>query len=413
MSGSSSGPVTNDVLDGIKVLEVAAWTFVPAGGAVLAEWGAEVIKVEPKDGGDPQRGLVSSGLIPSGPGGVNYIIEVPNRGKKSIGIDLRTPGGREVLYALAKDADVFLTNYLPSARAKLGIDLEDLRKVNPDIIYVRGSAHGPKGEDADAPGYDGVSYWSRGGIAYALSGAEAEPVGARPAFGDVMGGLTIAGGVAAALFKRQRTGETSVIDVSLLGLAAWNLGPDVTSAKIFDRNPEPTKDRRKMPNPLVNNYRTKDGRWVTLMMLQLGRYFDEVMNLIGLESVLADERFGDDMNRYLNRGALIDLMDQRFEERTLAEWVEVLQPLSGAWSVLQTPIELHDDRAVIANGYIPQVTTQSGTDFGMPVNPVQFDEVQVVPTGAPEHGQHTEEVLLDAGVEWDAIERYKADGAIL
>ncbi len=408
-----SSPVVNDVLAGIKVLEVAAWTFVPAGGAVLAEWGAEVVKVEPRDGGDPQRGLVSSGLIPSGPGGVNYIIEVPNRGKKSIGIDLTTPGGREVLYALAKDADVFLTNYLPSARAKLGIDLEDLRKVNPDIIYVRGSSHGPKGEDADSPGYDGVSYWSRGAIAYAHSGAAGDPVNPRPAFGDVMGGLTIAGGVAAALFKRQRTGETSVIDVSLLGLAAWNLGPDVTSAKIFDRNPEPSRDRRKLPNPLVSNYRTRDGRWITLMMLQQGRYWAEVMTLLGLDDLLADERLADDLGRYQNRAEIVDRMDAVFADRDLAEWVVALKSLSGAWSVLQTPIELHDDASVVANGYIPQVTTQNGTDFGMPVNPVQFDEVQVVPSGAPEHGQHTEELLLDAGVEWDDIERYKKDGAIL
>lgn len=405
--------VVNDVLAGIKVLEVAAWTFVPAGGAVLAEWGAEVTKVEPREGGDPQRGLVSSGLIPSGPGGVNYIIEVPNRGKKSIGIDLSTPGGREVVYQLAKTADVFLTNYLPSARAKLGIDLADLRRANPDIIYVRGSAHGPKGEDADSPGYDGVSYWSRGGIAYALSGAEAEPVGARPAFGDVMGGLTIAGGVAAALFKRQRTGETSVIDVSLLGLAAWNLGPDVTSARIFDRNPEPAKDRRKMPNPLVSNYRTADGRWITLMMLQQARYWPEVLTLLGLEELLADPALADDVGRYQKRGEVIDRLDETFASRPLAEWVEILKPLSGAWSVLQTPIELHDDAAVIANGYITQVTTQNGTEFGMPVNPVQFDEIQVRPAGAPEHGQHTEELLLEAGVEWDDIERYKKDGAIL
>jgi crotonobetainyl-CoA:carnitine CoA-transferase CaiB-like acyl-CoA transferase len=406
-------PVVNDVLAGIKVLEVAAWTFVPAAGAVLAEWGAEVVKVEPRDGGDPQRGLVSSGLIPRGAGGVNYIIEVPNRGKKSIGIDLSTAPGREVLYRLAATSDVFLTNHLPAARRKLGIDVDDIRAVNPDIIYVRGSAHGPNGRDADSPGYDGVSYWSRGGIAYALTGAERPPVTPRPAFGDVMGGLTIAGGVAAALFKRQRTGTPSVLDVSLLGLAAWNLGPDITSAKLYDRNPEPSHDRRTLPNPLVNNYRTKDGRWITLMMLQMGRFFDEVMQLLGLHHLLTDEHFADDVSRYRNRADIVDALDEVFASRTLADWTVALQPLSGAWSVLQTPMELHDDDAVIANGYIPQVTATSGAQFGMPVNPVQFDGVQVVPAGAPEHGQHTEELLLEAGVGWDEIERYKESGAIL
>lgn len=135
------------MLSGVRVLEVAAWTFVPAAGAVLAEWGgADVIKVEPRDGGDPQRGLVTSGIV-SGADQVNYMIEVPNRGgKKSIGIDLRTPGGREVLLELAKTADVFLTSYLPSRRKRLGFDVDDIRAVNPpNIIYVRGSGHGPKG----------------------------------------------------------------------------------------------------------------------------------------------------------------------------------------------------------------------------------------------------------------------------
>src|SRR5205823_465384 len=188
----------------------------------------DVIKVEHPVGGDPQRGLISSGLVPAGAGGVNYMIEVPNRGKRSVGIDLATEGGREILLKLAAQSDVFLTNYLPHIRTKLGIDVEDIRKANPEIIYVRGSGHGPKGPDADKPGYDGVSYWSRGGIAAALTpNGQPWPTGSRPAFGDVMGGMTLAGGIAAALFKRERTGETSVVDVSLLGLAAWNLGPDV------------------------------------------------------------------------------------------------------------------------------------------------------------------------------------------
>ena len=161
----------NDVLAGVKVLEVAAWTFVPAAGAVLAEWGADVIKVEPREGGDPQRGLISMGLVPAGRGGVNYMIEVPNRGKKSIGIDLKTARRPRARPEAGRDGDVFLTNYLPSAREKFGIDVDDIRAVNPNIIYVRGSGHGTKGPDADKPGYDGVSYWSRGGIGSALTPA--------------------------------------------------------------------------------------------------------------------------------------------------------------------------------------------------------------------------------------------------
>jgi crotonobetainyl-CoA:carnitine CoA-transferase CaiB-like acyl-CoA transferase len=392
---------------------VAAWTFVPAAGAVLAEWGAEVIKVEPREGGDPQRGLVTMGLVPEGAGGVNYMIEMPNRGKKSIGIDLSTPGGQEVVRELAKSCDAFVTSYLPSRRKAFGIDVDDIRAVNPDIIYVRGSGYGPKGSDADRPGYDGVSFWSRGGICKALTRPEAEPVKQTPAFGDLLGGMTIAGGIAAALYRRKATGVPSVVDVSLLGLAAWTLTPDVTASYLYGENPLPTFTHSDAPNPLVGDYRTKDGRYITLMMLQGDRYYAEVMNLIGRPDLVDDERFADRLARFENRVELIAIMDDVFAQRKLEEWREILAPLSGAWSVQQAPGELRDDRAVIANGYIPTVTTMSGAPYELPANPVQFDEEHVVPAGAPEHGQHTEEILLEAGIDWDKIEHYKQTGAVL
>ena len=404
----------NDVLGGIRVLEVAAWTFVPAAGAILAEWGAEVIKVEPRVGGDPQRGLVTMGLVPEAAGGVNYMIEMPNRGKKSIGIDLSTPGGREVLLTLAKTCDVFLTSYLPGRRTHFGIDVDDIRAVNPDIIYVRGSGYGPMGSESDRPGYDGVSFWSRGGIADALTPADVtEPVKQTPAFGDLLGGMTIAGGIAAALYKRKATGQPSVVDVSLLGLAAYALTPHVTASDLYGDLPLPSFGHADAPNPLVSNYRTKDGRYITLMMLQRDKFFDEVMRVIGRSDILDDPRFAAGQARFDNRIELIRILDDTFAERTVDDWREILKPLSGAWSVLQEAGELVADPAVVANGYIPSVTAMSGASYRLPTNPVQFDQRHVVPDGAPEHGQHTEEILMDAGVEWDDIERYKEQGAIL
>jgi crotonobetainyl-CoA:carnitine CoA-transferase CaiB-like acyl-CoA transferase len=394
---------------------VAAWTFVPSAGAVLAEWGAEVIKVEPRDGGDPQRGLVTMGLVHGGDQ-VNYMVEVPNRGKKSIGIDLRTPGGREVLLELAKTSDVFLTSYLPSRRQRLGFDVEDIRAVNPNIVYVRGSGHGPKGPDADKPGYDGVSYWSRGGIATALTEATEgvpELVRSRPAFGDLLGGMTIAGGIAAALYKRATTGSGSVVDVSLLGLAAWNLSPDIAVSRLNDGAPATTFSHADAPNPLVNNYRTSDGRYITLMMLQFDKFFAEAMTAIGLPEVITDERFREPVARFESRVALIAMIDAEFAQRNLAEWRAALAGLSGAWGVVQTPGEVCDDPAAVANGYVAKTTTMAGAPYELAVNPVQFDEQQVIPPGAPEHGQHTEEILMDAGLEWDRIQQLKDDGAIL
>jgi crotonobetainyl-CoA:carnitine CoA-transferase CaiB-like acyl-CoA transferase len=401
------------VLNGVRVLEVAAWTFVPSAGAVLAEWGAEVIKVEPRNGGDPQRGLVTMGIVDDGGGSVNYMIEIPNRGKKSIGVDLMTPGGQEVVRELAKTCDVFLTSYLPNRRTKMGIDVDDIRAVNPSIVYVRGSGHGPKGPDSDKPGYDGVSYWARGGIATVLSEEADELVRSRPAFGDLLGGMTIAGGIAAALYKKATTGEGSVVDVSLLGLAAWNLSPDVAVSQIHGGGAIPMYGHADAPNPLVGTYRTKDHRHVQLMMLQLDKFYPEAMRAIGLPELIDDPRFAESASRFDNRVALIALLDDAFAHRTLAEWRETLAGLSGAWGVVQTPGELCQDSAITANGYVAHTTTMNGLPYALPTNPVQFDEQPVVPTGAPEHGQHTEEVLMDAGMAWDVIEKYKEAGAIL
>src|ERR1700733_14381394 len=322
------------------------------------------------------------GLIPGGPTAVNYMIEMPNRGKKSIGIDLTTPGGQEVVYELAKNSDVFLTSYLPGRRKHFGIEVEQIRAANADIIYVRGSGYGPQGPDADRPGYDGVSFWSRGGIA-------------------------------AALYKRKSTGETSIVDVSLLGLAAWAMTPQVTAAMLYGGDPIPTFTHRDMPNPLVGNYKTKDDRYITLMMLQGNKFYPEFMTVIGRADLISDERFADGHSRFENRGELIDILDEEFASRTADQWGDILKPLSGAWAVLQKPSELRNDPAVVANGYIPTVNAMNGAPYILPTNPVQFDGHHVAPTGAPEHGQHTEEIMLEAGIDWDKIEQYKQDGSVL
>ena len=210
-------PPMTDVLAGTRILEVAMWAFVPSAGAVLADWGADVLKVELPGIGDPQRAILGTGFLPGGDGDVDYMVEIPNRGKRSIAIDLTTDDGLELLYRLAETADVFLTNWLPDARRRRRIDVEHIRARNPDIIYVRGHGQGARGPEAERGGYDSSSYWSRGGIAYAVSPPEQpHPVRMRSAFGDIMGGLTLAGAIGAALYRRERTGEASVVDVSLL-----------------------------------------------------------------------------------------------------------------------------------------------------------------------------------------------------
>src|SRR5437667_5110651 len=203
------------VLDGIRVLEVAEWGFVPSAGTVLGDWGAEVIKVEHPRFGDPIRGLITGGLIP-GASGRNFIVEQLGRNKRSLGLDLTKPAGRELLDRLVARADVFLTSFLDDARERLRLTYEDLRRVNPRLVYAKGHGQGARGPDARRGGYDGVSFWARGGVADRLSGY-GPYVQQRPAFGDFIGGMCLAGGIAGALYHRERTGQGIEIDVSLLG----------------------------------------------------------------------------------------------------------------------------------------------------------------------------------------------------
>jgi len=401
----------SQVFAGVRVIEVAQWWFVPAAGAVLADWGADVIKIEHPMSGDPQRGLVTSGLVPP-TGGVNFMVEQPNRGKRSVGLDLGRPAGRDLLYRLVETADVFLTNFLPAARRRLAIEVDDLRRVNPRIIYVRGHGQGARGPERERGGYDAASFWCRGGIANALTppGAGA-PVMQRAAFGDSAGGMTVAGGVAAALFHRERTGEAAVVDVSLLGTAMWIMAPDIIATRLLGID-LPVSDRTQPPNPIVNSYRTRDGRWLFLNMLQPDRYWPDLCRHLGRPDLIADPRFADGRARFEHRAECVRELDAIFAARTLAEWRGALADAEGVWAPMQSARELAEDPQAVANGYLPQVDRGVGTPFALVASPVQFDETAPALRPAPELGQHTEEVLLALGLSWDEIAAAKEAGAI-
>jgi len=403
-----------NVLDGVRVLEVAQWWFVPSAGAVLADWGAEVIKIEHPETGDPQRGLVTSGLVPQG--GFNFMWEQPNRSKRSVAIDLASDAGRELLYRLAERSDVFLTSFLPEARRRLRIDVEDLRVVNPRIVYARGSGQGARGPEAERGGYDGASFWARGGVAAALtSDPSGPPVSQRPAFGDGIGGMALAGGIAAALFRRERTGEAAVLDLSLLATAMWTLAPDITMAKALTGlgGRLPRFDRRTSPNPIVNAYATKDARWLMLIMLQSDLDWPDLCRHLGRPELATDPRFRDGAARFAHRGECVDALDAIFAERTLEEWKRALATTRGVWAPVQRPIELYDDPHVLANGYLADVELADGTHCELVASPVHFDGSPPPLRAAPECGQHTEEVLLELGLGWDEIAAHKKSRAIV
>ncbi|WP_426574713.1 CaiB/BaiF CoA transferase family protein [Aquihabitans sp. McL0605] len=404
-----SGP-----LDGIRIIEVASWMFIPSGGSVLVDWGADVLKVEHPETGDPQRGLVTSGLLPGGAGAVNFMMEQPNRGKRSVGIDLASPEGHEVLMKLVATADVFLTNYLPQVRAKLKIDTDDIRAANPNIIIARGSGAGPKGPEAHKGGYDGAAFWARGGVGESMPAREGWPPGQpTPAFGDVMAGLAAAGAIAAALVKRERTGGPSVVDVSLLNTAMWQVSPMIIASRLFGFSKIPQGDRTSSPNPGVGTYRTSDGRFIALMLLQSDKFWVDFTARLGDPDLATDPRFSDATVRAQNSGECIARMDAAFEAQTLDHWKEAFADFEGVWSPFQTLDELYDDVQVVANGYLPTMTAGNGQEVQLVASPAQFDEVPVTVERAPEHGEHTELVLMDLGYDWDQITAMKESGAIL
>lgn len=404
-------PVTRP-MEGIRVLEVAQWWFVPAAAAVLADWGADVIKVEHPEQGDPQRGLMTGGLLP-GSSSLNFMAEQPNRNKRSVGIDLGSPDARGVLEKLIEQADVFLTSFLTPARQRLQIDVDDVRAINPRCIYVRGSGQGVRGPDATKGGYDAASFWSRGGIGAALTAPDAAaPVFQRAAFGDSIGAMNLAAGVSAALFHRERTGEATVVDVSLLGSAMWVLAPDVIAAKQVPGG-LPTMDRTQSPNPLVNTYPTADGRWLTLLLLQPDRYWPDFCARIDRPDLLDDERFVDGIQRFMHSKELVATLDETFRQRDLNAWRTALADLEGPWAPMQTAAELYDDPQSIANGYLPEIVTDDGEPAALVSNPVQFGEEPATTNRAPAHGEQTDAVLQELGYDWDAIVELKTSGAVL
>jgi crotonobetainyl-CoA:carnitine CoA-transferase CaiB-like acyl-CoA transferase len=398
-----------DAFDGVRVVELAQWVFVPVAGALLADWGADVVRIERVEG-DPYRGLATQG-IGTDSGGVNLSVALANRGKRSIALDLRQEQGSAVLHQLLADADVFLTNVRPGALRRLGFDAETLRERYPRLVYARGHGYGVRGPDADQAGYDASAFWSRGGLAHVLTPPDRDyPINQRGAMGDRNGAMSLAFGIAAALLKRERTGVGSVVDVSLLATAMWTLSSDVLAALQGDSPSAPSG--RVMINPLVGMYRTKDERHVQLVFLQGDRYWDEFSRLIGRDDLADDPRFRDLAARQENATACVAELDAEFAQRTLDEWKDLLRGFDGPWAPVQSVRELVDDPQVFANGYVGEVVAEGLPSYRLPAVPVQFDERPPPMRRAPEHGEHTEEILLELGHDWDVIAMMKDTGVI-
>ena len=409
--------MTYQPMRGVKVLEVAQFTFTPSAGAVLADWGADVIKVEHAVTGDAQRGLkIGTGGVAAG--SFQPLMEHPNRGKRSIGLALENPEALEVLYSLARECDVMIVNFLPPSRQKLKIDVEHIRAVNPKIIYARGSAVGNHGPERDEGGYDMSGFWARAGSAWGATPPDSPKLIGMPAgaYGDSMGGMTIAGGIAAALFARERTGEPSELDVSLLSMGAWAMSLSIGNALLLGEVTPPAKFSEPAAafNPLVGTYQTSDGRWMCFVMLQAGRYWADTCRHLGLDELIDDPRFStaEALMTSESTVAASAIIAERMKTKTFDEWYEIFQTLEGQWAPVQNPLEVAADRQVRANGYIRPVVDLEGNTRELVANPVQFDNTPPDLTRAPQFAEHTDEILLELGLDMDQILELKIAGAV-
>ena len=392
-------------LEGIRILDMTVWQQGTAASVMLADLGADVIKIEEPTAGDPGRGLMIHEEV-----GLSGYFEALNRGKRSIAIDLKHEKGPGIVLDLAREADVFLTNFRPGVVERLGIGYRELSQVNPQIIFARASGYGREGPEAKAGSFD-ILGQARGGLMAVTGDPEGWPKNVGAPIADQVGGIMTAFGVLAALVHRERTGEGQEVDVSLLGsvmaLQSFNITNHLFSGELPRRHP------RAGFTPFWNVYRGGDGRHFAIGML-LNRGWREICEAIGLPELEHDERFA----RYRSRVGdhaqeLIAILDEAFAQRPAAEWVRMLNERGIFSCRVQDYAEIAEDPQVLANGYIVEVERPGGDSVRMVATPVQLSKTPVrIRCLAPELGQHTEEVLLESGRTWEEIDALRREGVI-
>ena len=397
-------------LEGLRVLDWTIWQQGPVCSAMLGDLGADVIKLEARDGGDPGRGLVSIGGANARP---NFYFEANNRNKKSLTLDLKQPEAREIVYELAAKSDVFVQNFRKGVAARLGLDYATLRRRNPRLIYANATGYGPEGPDSAEPSFDQLGL-ARSGLMLAAGEPGMPPLPIAGGIADQMGAVVMAYGVLAALVARERYGIGQEVDASHLGSMSFLQGLSL-SCKLMAGFAFPRTFRAKAPNALWNHYRCADDKWLALGMLQSDRYWKDLCRTLGRPELGDDPRFVDFRKRTENAGDCVGFLDATFATKPRADWMKILHDGGDfIFTIVNSVDDLPEDPQMRINGYIVDLDHPSFGKTAMVGVPVRLSETPgSVREPAPELGQHTELLLTELlGYDWDRVTELRKKGVV-
>jgi crotonobetainyl-CoA:carnitine CoA-transferase CaiB-like acyl-CoA transferase len=407
-SHGSGAAMEKGIFEGLKVLDCASFIAAPAAATVLSDFGAEVIKIEPPVTGDPYRHLPDLPGYPRSEHNFAWMLE--SRNKRSLALDLSKPEGQAVLHRLVADADVFITNFPPTVRGRLGVTYDHLAHLNDRLIYASFTGYGEKGEEANKPGFDSNAYWARSGLMDLVrADIDTAPARSVAGMGDHPCAMALYGAIVTALYKRERTGKGSHVSSNLMANGIWANGilaqAKLCGAKFSERRP-----RERALNAVTNHYKCKDGRWIILSLLNEERQWPALARCIGREDFITDPRFATKPDRHARSIELIRIFDEIFASKDLAEWRRILDGNGLIFGVIGILDDIPNDKQMLANDVLVPFEGEALLTVN---SPIWVDGSQKVPPRHPPGlGEHSDEILRQAGYDEAAIARLRTSGVV-